>query len=145
MGKAGKARRSLEKKSKKRAQKNAQQAQYAKWAAEGRNSKSKRFLSSTKKNGRRMSVRDPACKNIGDLVSHPEMIGDVARLHHTDRVQRIYRTYMGLPVTRQYQGKYKGLMRNRIVRQFGASVEFWRPELLRSHTGRPLTKEELAV
>jgi len=93
MGKKAKGFRHLEKMKQKKADKARKAAAYAAMAGTGNNSKRKSGSASGKAH---LRTRNPLCANIGDLVSHPEMITSAMRLYRN----------------RQYKGKFKGMLRD---------------------------------
>jgi hypothetical protein len=95
MGRKAKGFRHIAKMAQKKKTKAANAAAYAAMALSGDNSKRRRSTT-TKPHVRR---RDNSCKNIGDLVSNPQMIDSALRLY----------------LDGQYQGKYKGLLRDKLA------------------------------
>lgn len=87
MGTHSKTARSIRRKAEKTARKAVLQRQYEQWAAEGRNSKSKRARARTKKENR-IGIRtsDPHAKNIGDVSRFPEFnLPFLVRMHLLER------------------------------------------------------------
>lgn len=92
MGKTAKGLRHVKKMQERRAEKHRKAALYASLAGSG--SGKKRGAGKGQKKSFR--VRDPNCRNIGDILSHPETEESVLRLYRLG----------------QYRGRYKGWARD---------------------------------
>jgi hypothetical protein len=105
MGKQARTKRHLEKMKARRSEKQQKNALYASLAGKS----PKKGAGAIKRGG--IKIRDPKCKNIGDLRSHPEMGVTVMDLYIEERL-RVRLTNIR---TKQYTGRYKGVMKRALM------------------------------
>jgi hypothetical protein len=105
MGRKAKTQRAIKRAAEKRARKESMQRQYEQWAADGKNSKSKRARIRARQEERvGIRVKNPKARNIGDSSAFPEV-----------NVPFMVRTYLlerDMGFSRQYSGKHRGTIRD---------------------------------